>query len=163
MSIMSIFRNGELTPAEYSGEVADYSRRADAARTDDRPGRVGSLYAAPTLESATRWTIANLGLMGNPTETYELRVDPDKVYVYPIELWEAFSWRNVSPSEYWEAGIPLSEYVSGGYEKDSEYEVLLRPSDIISYRRVSKKRLLDHVPEFNRNEMAHLLKRYKIK
>lgn len=163
MPIMSIFRNGELTPAEYSGEIADYSRKADAVRTDDRPGRTGSLYATPTLESVTRWTIANLGLMNNPMETYELRVNPDEVYVYPIALWEDYSWHGASASQYWEAGVLLSEYVSEGYEKDSEHEVLLRPNDIISHRRVSKDRLLKYVPEFNRSEMKHLLKRYKIK
>lgn len=79
MAIMSIFRNGNLVPAQYGGEIAECAHRADEARPDDRPGRAGSLYATPTLESVTRWTIANLGLMNTPHETYELRVDPTAV------------------------------------------------------------------------------------
>lgn len=148
MNKVSVFRNGSMTVSEYTGEVKMYSDRADAAKPDDRAGRAGSLYATPDLHSVTRWVNAHITMRAHrdfDLETYEFKVDADEVYVYPIPEWERFSWsRDPVPADtYWNAGITLTEFLATPGLDSKEWEVLVKPEQVLSApRRVSRKRLV---------------------
>lgn len=149
MSTARIYRHGALTTSTYTGEIAEYSTRADEVRPAGRPGRNGSLYASPTISGVGRWVHGILGAYGSraeDVETYELTVDPDSLYVYSVEAWERYSWsmRPTDPADYWATGMTLTEWLATDGLDPREWEVLFSPEDIKSSRRVSAKRLLTH-------------------
>lgn len=149
MNKAKIYRNGALTPAQYSGEIEEYASRADSLKPVDRAGRCGSLYASPTLLGNLRWVRANLMFpkRGQEVETYEITVDADATWVYNISQWEKFSWHDAPAENYWNSGMLLSEW-NERYGEDalngSDWEVLISPESIVGTpRRVSRKRMLD--------------------
>lgn len=158
--------HGSLSASVYTGEVDDYAKDADTKREDQsRPGRRGSLYASPTLHGVTRWARAHLdGLSGHreDVETYELTVDGDNTYVYDIAKWEDYSWHGKPAEDYWATGITVTEYLATQDEHDdTNWEVLIRPEDVINSRRVSAQRLISHADDAD--EMKFLLKRNRIR
>lgn len=161
-----VYRNGSLTPAVYEGEVLEYAEKADAFKPEGRAGRVGSLYASPSLKGVTRWARANLANTWNRSdpETYELTLNGNAVYVYSIGAWEDYSWHGKPAEDYWESGVLLKDYLAEPEKYDDrEWEILFRPEDIISQRRVSKKRLLTGEDDaYYRDELERSLKRFKV-
>lgn len=149
MNKVSVFRNGAMTVAEYTGDILEYSERADAIKPEGRPGRAGSLYATADLPSVIRWVDAHISLRAHrdfDLETYEFKVDADSVYVYPLCEWEKFSWSMTptSAAPYWESGITLTEFLERDDVDASEWEVLVRPDQVLSTpRRVTRKRLFE--------------------
>lgn len=58
--------------------------------------------------------------------------------------------------------LPLTEYLRREVERDdTNWEVLIRPEDVINSRRVSAQRLISHADDAD--EMKHLLKRNRIR
>lgn len=171
-----VYRNGSLTPAKYVGELAEVSSRMDSAKPAGHPGRMGSLYAAPTLRAGLRWTRANLSSYSPSAspdlETYELTVDADAVFVYSIEEWERYSngWGRaaVEAEGYWASGMTLAAFLdrleTDGDLQPEEWELLLAPADVISTRRVSRKRLLEAAEGWIfQNDLAFALKYHRIR
>lgn len=160
-----VYRNGSLTPSEYEGEVREYAERADAVRPEGRPGRMGSLCASPSLKGALRWIKGNEWVQHSDRETYELTLNANTTYVYSIKAWEAYSWHRKDPSVYWDSGVLLKDYLAEPEKyDDSEWEILFHPDDIVSQRRVSKKRILDHAKDdYERDSLDTLLRRWRIK
>jgi hypothetical protein len=164
---VKVFRNGGLLPAAYEGEILSWAEKADAVKPDDRAGRIGSLYGSPSLKGVSRWVRGNLSLGGpkSDVETYEITLDANSVYVYPIEAWEEFSWRRGSPEAYWDSGVLLKDYLqeSDNYD-DSQWEILFKEEDILSRRRVTKQRILENVEDdFWKSQTKLFLDRFKIK
>lgn len=161
---IKVYRNGGLTPAEYDGEILSYAVEADSRRPAHvRAHRVGSLYASPSLPGVIRWTRANLmsAVHADP-QTYEITV-PGTTMIFPVEDWEAFSWHGEPVERYWARGMTLAEYAGRGHD-DRNWEVLLSPEDVLSYRRVSAKRLLSVVSDdYDTRELAGLLKRHRVR
>lgn len=154
MKKIKVYRNGSLTPATYEGDVAEFAQIADAAKPKGRAGRMGSLYASPTLAGNLRWIMGNMNRRTMKVqETYEVILDADTAYVYDVEKWEDHSWRGTSVESYWESGITLSEWMERADEMDARnWEVLFTPDAIIGTpRRVTRKRILDANTEDNEN------------
>lgn len=165
MNKVCIYRNGSLTPATYVGEVATYAADADAVRPDSRPGRMGSLYASPTLAGVCRWTRAHLMNSHNrdDLETYEITVDADTTYVYDITAWEDYSWHGKPAGDYWKSGMTLTQWMSQDGLDASNWEVLLDPASIIGTpRRVSRKRLLSSGGD-TMGDLEYYLKNHRIR
>lgn len=147
MNKVSVFRNGAMTVSEYTGEVKDYAVLADSVKPEGRAGRLGSLYATATLPSVIRWVDAHISLRANrdfDLETYEFKVDADSVYTYPLAEWEKFSWGRVPSTAlpYWTAGMTLTDFLARGDLPANEWEVLVKPEQVLSTpRRVTRKRL----------------------
>lgn len=149
MNKVSVFRNGPMHLSQYFGEVLELSEKADTERPAGRPGRTTSLYATATLPSVMRWVNAHLSLprQRETLETYEFKVDADKVYVYPLGQWEKYSWSYtpISSVDYWNAGITLTEFLEDEekLQEAEEWEVLVGLDDVIGTpRRVTRKRLV---------------------
>lgn len=151
MKAIRVYRCGALTPAEYKGEVAEYSAQADAARPAGRAGRQGSLYGSASLAGVGRWTDANhRGNVHEDVTTYEISIDPTDIFVYSVEAWEEFSWHGKPVSEYWNSGIPLADFERIATERGldhSQWEILFPADSIKSSRGVSNKRLITAQPE----------------
>ena len=165
MNQVKIYRNGSLTPASYSGEVMNYAVEADKVRPEGRPGRMGSLYASPTLAGVCRWTRAHLmdSNSRKDVETYELTVDADSVYVYDIRAWEGHSWSGKPVAGYWNTGMTLTEWLARGDLDGANWEVLLSPESIMGTpRRVTRKRLLESGGD-TMGDLESYLKRNKIR
>jgi hypothetical protein len=167
MNKVSIYRNGLLTASEYTGEVKEFAENADKDRPyhlRERPGRVGSLYASPTLFGVCRWARANLFNSRYPSvETHEIKVDADNVYVYCVNLWEDHSWHGGDVYEYWNSGVTLTDWLADGSHDAREWEVLIREEDIIGTpRRVSRKRLVAASGE-KYDDLDSMLKYAKVK
>lgn len=83
MTIVSIYRNGTLNAATYSGENLEYAKKADSKKPVHMPnGRSGSLYGSADLKGVTRWTRAHLTNPRNreDLETYELKINAENIY-----------------------------------------------------------------------------------
>lgn len=164
-----VYRNGDLTPSIHKGEVLAYSEKADAVKPDDdRAGRLGSLYASPSVEGVSRWVRGNLsmGKHDRDFETYEISLNANTVYVYSIQAWEEFSWHGGEPEDYWESGVLLRDYLADPekYNKDDEWEILFKKEDILSKRRVTKQRILNSIQdEFWRAQTELHLRRSGVK
>lgn len=160
-----VYRNGNLHASEYKGEVLEYAERADAVRPEGRPGRIGSLYASPSLKGAARWIQGNDFLHNVDRETYELTLNANTTFVYSVKAWEAYSWHKEDPAAYWNSGVLLKDYLAEPEKYDDrEWEILFRPEDIITHRRVSKKRILENAKDdYERGTLEHLLQRWRVK
>lgn len=65
-------------------------------------------------------------------------------------------------SVYWDSGVLLKDCFAEPEKYDgSEWEILFHPDDIVSQRRVSKKRILDHAKDdYERDSLDTLLRRW---
>lgn len=87
----------------------------------------------------------------------------DNVYVYNVRAWERHSWSGKSIQDYWDSGITLTEWLADGTYDAREWEVLLKPEDIIGEpRRVSRKRLVSAAGSSS-EDMDYMLKREGVK
>ena len=168
MTTVSIYRNGTLKAATYSGENLEYAKKADSKKPVHMPnGRSGSLYGSADLNGVTRWTRAHLMNPRNreDLETYELKINADNVYVYEIDLWEGYSWNNEPAENYWNSGVPLTEFIENIEDYDTtEWEILFNEKDIISSKRVTRKRMLNAVSDdYFKHELEDLLKEHNIR
>ena len=90
----------------------------------------------------------------------ELRVDPDKTYVYSVRAWEKasgpFGDLKTNMEEYWKTGITLTEWI-GRFSKDEtmksvEWELLLNVNDLESVKPVAAKRVAGNAYRSNTEE-----------
>lgn len=162
---ITIYRHGCLEPSNYQGEILSYALTADKYCPSGRAPRNGSLYGSPTLKGVLRWTRSNLMMKTHHDfpDTYEITVNPDVLYCYPVKNWEDYSWRDYPPNHYWDHGVPLEQWSEDEHGAPAEWEILFRPEDIISHRRVSKKRILSVLDGYDREEMELILKRHGVR
>lgn len=154
MTTTRVYRSGSLVPAQYAGEVLEFAEKADAARPEGHAPRHGSLYASPAIDGVGRWADANNSRSNRNADfdgtTREIAVNPEGLFVYNVEAWENFSWRNMDASTYWDTAIPLADWNRVAEERNldaSEWEVLVPVTTIISARNISNKRLITSQPE----------------
>jgi len=155
---VSIYRVGSLEPpTTYFPDLDRIVERMDEGVPEGRQGRRGAIYASSDLESHARWI---LGVSSTQREqSHELRVNPESVYVYPINLYEDASAAESMGrteeferlrKEYWESGITLAEWRKWAIKakpKSGEWEILLSPNDFTGSKPVSSRRIIENAPE----------------
>lgn len=170
MTTTRVFRNGSLTPAQYTGEALEDAEKADALRPEGHAPRHGSLFASPSLAGVGRWTDANHSCFGSRVDfdltTREITVDPEGLFVYSVKAWEDHSWGDKEASVYWDSAIPLKDWDRIAAERNldpSEWEVLLPVEAVLTTKNVSNKRLITAQPEgsLTRHNLMWALERRK--
>ena len=162
---ISIFRTGSMVPVEeYSGEIADYARNADALRPDNRPGREGNLYGSPNLLGVARWARANATIRSiKDKETREYIVDPHNVFVYSVKQWEDYSWRGQDPQEYWQTGRTLKQWLQEDHNDPDNWEIIFNKEDIHNEpKRITKEQLLQETST-HYDDLENILNRAGVK
>ncbi len=159
---VKIFRVGELEPQDRPSfeELARVLEFMDGEAPEGRTGRMGALFASPDMASHGRWVRGS-----EPATSYELTVDPDSVYIYPIKIYEDASLSFVSgrldrareeAQEYWESGMTLTEWREWSSTLELErgsWEILLPASAIQAARPMSNRRIIENVNEEDADEI----------
>jgi hypothetical protein len=147
-------------------EVRAVNAAMDALRPSGRVGRSEGIFCSVSLSGLARWTSSNLD-SGVPHQPRRLRHEGPEPYVYPVLWYEIASatferfaalpagdpgwerWEEMA-RRYWEAGVPLSDYVERQHELDAlpewargGHEALVLPEHVRSHQRVSLERLAD--------------------
>lgn len=163
-----VFRVGDLeAPSEYFEDLDNIITYMDSFAPEGRTKRRGAIFASPSLTDHMRWVKG-----GDGKQSKELTVNPDRVYVYPVEIYERASLdqsfgRNAEEiaREYWNSGMTLSEYRSWAEKNNpapGSWEILIDPKDVVDNRNVSAKRLLSFArDDYELLELKSLLARFK--
>jgi hypothetical protein len=154
-----VFRIGSLTPPErHFEDLAQVVKSFDEAVPEGRQGRAGAIFASPDLDSHMRWVLGARHSR-DPVESHELAVDPNSVYVYPIDTYERASnaehnnrMENFEElrKEYWESGMTLSDWkawAATAKPKLGTWELLLSKEAIQSAKPVSNRRIIEAAPD----------------
>lgn len=144
---VSVFRAGVPTTPEKRGVEAGAYETTDGYAPEGRQGRNTAVFASPTMNGVTAW-VRGVSNVVKDWGVRELRVNPDKVYVYSVRAWEACSVNEVSQSEaenYWRTGITLSDWMKKlNQDPDldpSQWELLLNEKDIKTVKPVGADRV----------------------
>lgn len=162
MNKQRVYRAGSMVPAPDAGAAKEITEHADAVCPHPAP-RTGSLFAAPTLPGVVRWVLGN-DMCRYETRVREITVDADTTWVYKVDAWEGVSWSGEDPSSYWGTGMTLTQWLAVADEQDldpTEWEVLVRPENVLSYRNVSGKRLLAAAPQRRLLELENIVRRWR--
>lgn len=164
-----VYRVGSLEPKErHFDELQGLLKDFESTTPEGRPGRANGLFASPDLQSHGRWVLGNRYNHGDQT-SHELSVDPEQVYVYPIELYEkaSFLQGNGKKEEflqaakaYWDAGITLAEWkkwAATAKPNPGTWEVILPQSAAVNPRPVSNKRIIENSTERWHGELSFYL------
>jgi len=160
-----VFRIGSLEAPEFHfEELAKLVQSFDETTPEGRQGRAGALFASPDLLSHMRWVKGTRSSNKSP-DSHELTVDPNTVYVYPIDVYErasnAEANRRVDEfeelrKEYWDSGMTLSEWKAWAVKanpKPGSWELLLNPDLIQSAKPVSSRRIIEAAPDEDAREI----------
>lgn len=163
MNKQKVYRAGLMTPStDAGGANASHAvtAAADAVRMGTHlPSRMGSLFAAPTLEGSVRWVRGN-HMCRFETRLREITLDADTTYVFSVDAWEHASWSMRGAPEdraraYWDTAITLTDWLARAETEHldgTEWEVVFPADAVLSVRNVSAARLLaatdtDHLTE----------------
>jgi hypothetical protein len=165
-----VYRSGSMTPSPDAGGVnASYATTVEADLLNPRAvGRLGSLFAAPSLGGVVRWVLGN-DMCRYETRVREITVDADTTYVYSVDAWESLSWNMRGTVEdkaraYWDTGMTLTEWLARAEAEDfdaSQWEVLIDPADVLAVRNVSANRLLMVAPQDEMTTLKRVTKTWK--
>ena len=149
---VSVFRAGPVveTPKR-QGEYVSFYEQADEMAPAGRHGRMQAVFASPTVGGVNRWVEGVASVRQDP-KVHELRIDPDKTYLYSVEAWERASWTldaSQTPrlmGEYWASGMTMSQWIqrvrAGEVLDPEQYELLLPFEDVLSAKPVSDERVV---------------------
>lgn len=161
MKKAKVFRIGPLQPQEkHFDDLQQVLQDFEETTPPGRIGRANGLFASPDIQSHGRWVLGIGDLGGNhDTTSHELTVNPNEVYVYPVELYEIASslqsWGNkekflAAAKEYWDAGMTLAEWQRWAAKAKPEpgsWEVLVPPSENLNPKPVSNRRIIENASE----------------
>lgn len=150
---LRVYRAEKLeAPESHFKELKEITEEADQLRTDDRQTRMGAIFASSNMGSMGRW-IRGSAFARASTASIEFKIkDLHKVYVYPVENWEKYSWAMDRSDEvgraYWASGVALSDFIKTEdfYAQDGSWEILI-PKDAIvedSVKTVSQRRIVNN-------------------
>lgn len=172
ITTVSVYRSGVVEPPKERGVEKEVYQLADAVKPQGQQGRTTGIFAAPSLNAATRWVRGNFFTNVPDVKVRELRVNPDKVYVYYIPFWErasnALDYRDSNGVEaaqrFWDSGIKLTDWINK-FRNDptmepDEWELILSPDDISQVKPVSSTRALASVPDdaYSKTELERIFK-----
>jgi hypothetical protein len=145
---VSVFRAGVPNAPEKRGVETDPYLKADAVAPAGRQTRTTGIFASPTMHGVSKWVVG-VSHVVNDWKVREIRVDPDKVYVYSVHAWERCSddWMTTDEHRkaYWDTGITLTQW-QDKLRKDpeldpAEWELLLSPDDMKAVKPVGAERV----------------------
>ena len=150
---VSVFRAGPVVEApKRKGEYVSFYEQADALAPAGRHGRMRAVFASPSIGGVNRW-VEGVASVGQDPKVHELRVDPDKAYLYSIDAWERASWTlDKTQTEqlmknYWASGMTMNDWVNrvraGEILDPEKYELLLPFEDVASVKTVSTERVIN--------------------
>lgn len=144
--LTKVYRSGIAQAPDKRRSEAEIFAAADKFRPASRQGRTKAIFASPSLKGVARWVHDNSETNQDPF-VREITVESDSVYVYSVNAWEKVCWQNASYKSYWKTGMTLTEYLDLSsvldYFDPTEWELLLRPSDILSVRDVPDEEFLE--------------------
>lgn len=166
-----VFRIGSLEPPEaHFEDLKQLVVAFDKGTPEGRQGRAGALFASPDMKSHMRWVKgSNFGSSEHSSESHELSLDPNSVYVYPIGVYEDASLAESNGKleafeelreEYWASGLTLTDWRAWAAKASPQpgtWEVLLPPAAIQSSRTVSSRRIIEEAPESMAREINWIL------
>lgn len=147
-----VYRSGIVAAPTQRGCEASVYLLADTHKPAGRVGRTEAIFTSPTLEGVGRWVRGN----GRNTRIADIRVreiavNPDGVWVYSIDAWEAASHSGVEYEidkgkakfeAYWATGMTLTDWLADGTLDAGEWECLLDTHLVLGQRPVSAKRVV---------------------
>lgn len=151
----SVFRVGSLEPQEPAFE--DLERIVtfmDSYAPAGRATRRGSLFASPDLLSHGRWVLGS-----DRALSHEIFVDPDSVYIYPVEVYESASLDfDLGETElaaegarkYWASAMTLREWrewSKTAKPSRGSWEVLIPQGGVLSAKPMSNRRIIEGAAE----------------
>lgn len=160
-----VYRVGSLeAPTKHFDDLAQVVKLFDEFVPEGRQGRAGAIFASPDLDSHMRW-VKGSNLTRGDTTSHEITVDPNAVYVYPIEVYERASHSEQREQveqfeelrkEYWETGMTLTDWrawAAKAKPKPGTWELLLPPQAIQQAKPMSNRRVIEAAPENVANEI----------
>lgn len=164
MNKQRVYRSGSMTPCPTAGAANAVTVAADALRPHTT-GRLGSLFAAPTLTGAARWVLGN-DMCGYETRVREITIDADTTYVYSVDAWEhTHQDRPDSLAAYWATGMTLTDWLARAEAEEldgAQWEVLIDPAAVLGVRNVSAKRLLAAAPQWRASDVQRVVRRWRL-
>lgn len=165
---VKIYRIGALEPpvAHGLGDLRETEAFLDSYAPDGRQLRAGALFASPDLASHGRWVRGS-----KEAPSHELTVNPDEVYIYPIDTYEAASsWHGMgskekaeaAAQEYWDSGMTLTQWNEWSATTSllrGSWEILLPPSAILGNREMSNRRIIENASPEDAAEINWKLER----
>lgn len=164
-----VFRIGSLDATEaHFSDLKNLIERFDSATPPGRQTRAGALFASPDLLSHMRW-VKSFQFSKTRANSHELTVNPQEVFVYPIDIYEDASVAEGMGrdgefeklcKEYWDSGMTLSEWrvwAEKAKPGAGTWEVLLPPSAITKTKPVSSRRIIENAPEDMARELNWVL------
>lgn len=177
MSTIKVYRNGSVSVGNHSASIHDIWGSYDAVKPAERSGRLASVYASPSLAGMVRWTHANHMFSGTKPDidltSYEIFLkDAENIYVYDVEVYDRTLGKVVElesqsgelAQQYWDSGIPLTEWVKVSAERNldpANWEVLVPIEAIASHIKISDRKILDAAPESSKEEIRQYLRNRK--
>lgn len=144
---VSVFRAGVPNPPAERGVEKDSYAATDEHMPEGRQDRTSGIFASPTLHGVTGW-VRGTSHVVKDWGVRELRVDPDKVYVYSVRAWEICSSYDSTPEKskaYWDSGITLTQWMqklnSDPDLDPQEWEILIGEKQLEGVRPVSADRV----------------------
>lgn len=158
MKKAKVFRIGPLQPQEqHFDDLQKVLKDFEETTPPGRVGRSNGLFASPDIQSHGRWVLGIGGMGGGKDlESHELTVNPNEVYVYPVELYEIASshqsWGRMdkfreAAKEYWDAGLTLAEWQRWAAKTKPDpgsWEVIIPPSAELNPKPVSNRRIIEN-------------------
>lgn len=158
MNKARVYRAGLMDPAPDAGP-AEAVTRAAQARNPRPVGRAGSLFACPTMAGSVRWVLGNWP--HKETRLREITVDADTVFVYEVRAWERVEVEDVAAIDaYWATGMTLTDFLATGLDA-ADWEVLVGPEAVISWRNVSAARFLAAAPQWRHPELRRIVRDWR--
>lgn len=177
MATLKVYRNGPVSVGKHSASIHDIWGSYDTVKPAERPGRLASVYASPSLPGMIRWAHYNHRNSGtNPAidlNSYEISVkDAENIYVYDVEIYDKTLNAVIEDEkgsakyaqQYWDSGIILSEWDKVAAERNldpTKWEVLVPIDAIKSSKRITDRTILAASPVEEQEELREYLKNRK--
>lgn len=172
MKKAKVFRIGPLEPRkQHFDELQEVLNDFEETTPEGRVGRAQGLFASPDIQSHGRWVLGIGDISKEDITSREFSVDPNAVYVYPVELYEIASdaQRNKSreeflaaAKEYWDSGMTLAQWHAWSERVKPEpgtWEVIVPPELVENPRPVSNKRIIENATENWHSQLGWFLER----
>jgi hypothetical protein len=177
MSTIKVYRNGSVSVGKHSASIHDIWGSYDAVKPAERSGRLHSVYASPSLPGMIRWMHYNHRNSGtNPAvelNSYEISIkDAENIYVYDVEIYDQTLNAVIEDEkgsakyarQYWDSGIPLSEWDKTAAEKNldpTKWEVLVPIDAIKASKRITDRAIIAAGTAEDQDELREFLKNRK--
>lgn len=165
----SVFRVGLLEPSKpHFLDLLRLVKAFDQFVPEGRQKREGAIFASPDMKSHLRW-IKGSSLSGQALDSHEISINPNQVYVYPVDIYEGASVAESQgfltefealTKEYWESGMNLTEWRAWAIKASPQpgsWELLIPEAAIESSRAVSSRRIIESADDDNAREINWLL------